>query len=472
MTIRQSRGRAGRVAGSVVALFLTGVTAVVDLSPDWVRFGPGRGLRNRVLRRELPTVVATPHPVAKVEQSARDDLPRQTDHTVVLATRTLGTGGVEAVVSTLARNLPAWGADVIVACDRGGSTADELRSAGARVVEGLSAHAFEKLLAGLPPRSVVQLHNAAPDEILGSCARTTTPFINVVHTTDVNLRADDWAREYERAAAASATVAVSATVADYYVGHLPHPMTAEPVVIPNGFTESPPSPHEISEARARLGDALDVSLDSTVLFVCLARYDMQKNIPGLVSAFLAAARERTDIRLVVAGPVEDWLEPALADAIRKSHPSGDRVHLMGSSSARILFAAADAFVLDSFFEGWPVAATEAAAVGLPVVASEVGGIVELVGDPPTRGVVVANAAGDPRESDLPAIRRARRRPQRQSNRAELAEAIVQVRDRIDVWRGDRARLRSDAREQLSTEAMVSAHASVIAQVVGAGDSHV
>ncbi|MGO8610190.1 glycosyltransferase, partial [Rhizobium johnstonii] len=67
--------------------------------------------------------------------------------------------------------------------------------------------------------------------------------------------------------------------------------------------------------------------------------------------------------------------------------------LLGNSDARTLLTAADAFVLDSFFEGWPVAATEAAAFGHPVILSDVGGARELVDRDPRRSVLIPNAAG-------------------------------------------------------------------------------
>ena len=50
-----------------------------------------------------------------------------------------------------------------------------------------------------------------------------------------------------------------------------------------------------------------------------------------------------------------------------------------------LLAAADGFVLDSFFEGWSLASMEALFAGVPMVLSEVGGAREQIGDDPSVG---------------------------------------------------------------------------------------
>jgi glycosyltransferase involved in cell wall biosynthesis len=91
-----------------------------------------------------------------------------------------------------------------------------------------------------------------------------------------------------------------------------------------------------------------------------------------------------DVQLVVAGrgPLAD----RCAERARQVAPG--RVHLLGAVAepARVL-AAADVLVLPSVTEGIPAVAIEAALAGLPVVASRVGGIPEVVVDGET-GVLV------------------------------------------------------------------------------------
>jgi UDP-glucose:(heptosyl)LPS alpha-1,3-glucosyltransferase len=59
--------------------------------------------------------------------------------------------------------------------------------------------------------------------------------------------------------------------------------------------------------------------------------------------------------------------------------AGDRLHLTGESTTpERFYAAADAFVLPSAYESFSLVAFEAAAAGLPVIATRVGAIAEIV----------------------------------------------------------------------------------------------
>ena len=76
---------------------------------------------------------------------------------------------------------------------------------------------------------------------------------------------------------------------------------------------------------------------------------------------------------------------------------GARGHLLGNQpSARVALAyqAADVLVLPSEREGWPNVVTEALAAGLPVVATRVGGIPQILGDPVPKGRGALVAPGD------------------------------------------------------------------------------
>jgi len=95
--------------------------------------------------------------------------------------------------------------------------------------------------------------------------------------------------------------------------------------------------------------------------------------------FLAAARRvlerRADVTFVVAGDGE--LRPKLEDEARPT--LGDRARFTGwVASLPALYAALDVVVLTSLNEGTPVALMEAAAAGLPVVATDVGGVADVV----------------------------------------------------------------------------------------------
>ena len=111
-----------------------------------------------------------------------------------------------------------------------------------------------------------------------------------------------------------------------------------------------------AELRAKLG------LDS-VTFLCVSRLSPEKGVDVLVRAFDGVPGE---LVLVGDGP----------DRERISALAGPSVRLLGRIEREELadwYAAADAFVMPSRSETWGMAMQEAAAAGLPLVASEAPG---------------------------------------------------------------------------------------------------
>ncbi len=110
-----------------------------------------------------------------------------------------------------------------------------------------------------------------------------------------------------------------------------------------------------------------------------------KDHATLIAAAELVVHGRPDTVFVIAGegPERDRLE---AD-IKRRHLTG-RVVLLGHCDAAELFAAIDVFVLSSTREGMGSVLLEAASCGIPVAATAVGGIPEVVHDGHT-GLLVA-----------------------------------------------------------------------------------
>jgi len=126
-------------------------------------------------------------------------------------------------------------------------------------------------------------------------------------------------------------------------------------------------------ARAELGVP-----DGAVLVGTVGRLSREKNLDLFVDLAVALARESSSARFAVVGdgPRRD----ALARSIREAGLA-ERVALTGPrSDVPRLLAAMDVFVMTSDTEGLPNAVLEAMAAGLPVVATRVGGVRELVSD--------------------------------------------------------------------------------------------
>jgi len=115
-----------------------------------------------------------------------------------------------------------------------------------------------------------------------------------------------------------------------------------------------------------------------------------KGIPNLVRAFDILRHEFPEVRLEIAG--EGPERGRIADLVNQMGLQ-DCVTLLGwiPDFASIL-ASWDIFVLPSFEESLPIAVVEAMAIGVPVIASAVGGLREIVQDGETGWLV---QAGDP-----------------------------------------------------------------------------
>lgn len=128
-----------------------------------------------------------------------------------------------------------------------------------------------------------------------------------------------------------------------------------------------------TSARAALGIPRDAPVVGTVTRLCT-----QKDPETLLRAARLAAELRPDVRFVVVGdgPLRPQVEQLLDDLNLRGH-----VTLLGRrSDVETLLPGFDAFVLSSRWEGLPRVVIEAMAVGVPVVATDVGGIAEVVED--------------------------------------------------------------------------------------------
>ena len=112
-------------------------------------------------------------------------------------------------------------------------------------------------------------------------------------------------------------------------------------------------------------------------------------------------RAYPETRLLCAGDVVDPSYFEQVRQLRDGLPCAGQIRLCGPCpDVSAVLAAADAFVLDSFFEGWSMASMEAIFTGLPAILSEVGGAREQVGENGRRGLMVENPLGDPEADGL------------------------------------------------------------------------
>jgi glycosyltransferase involved in cell wall biosynthesis len=133
--------------------------------------------------------------------------------------------------------------------------------------------------------------------------------------------------------------------------------------------------HPDSEERRTLRDTLGIPQSDPVLLF-LGRLNRDKGVLDLVEAFAALAQRFPEPRLLLVGPDEDGLAERIAQA---SGAAAGRVQRIDyTAQPERYMAAADIFCLPSYREGFGQVLVEAAAAGLPAVASRIYGITDAV----------------------------------------------------------------------------------------------
>lgn len=148
--------------------------------------------------------------------------------------------------------------------------------------------------------------------------------------------------------------------------------------IPNGISMAELAPASLGvEARERTRSIWGWPQETDVFVVGTAcRLTQEKGMDILLRAAFQAVKVEPSLRFVIIG------DGPLAEDIKedvKTSGLHDYLRFLGfCDDAWNLFPALDAFVLPSRTEGWPLSIMEAMALGLPVIATEVGGIPEMV----------------------------------------------------------------------------------------------
>jgi sugar transferase (PEP-CTERM/EpsH1 system associated) len=292
----------------------------------------------------------------------------------------LNTGGAEKALSRLLTHLNRERFSPTVACLYGGdgTVAQEIRALAIPVVDlGMRGRkwridAFWRLYRLLRRKRPVILHTwmfhaNIPGRVLGHLAGV--PIVIGSERTMGQESRFRYALNRLTIPLTDQVLCVSQQVADFVVQEVGIPRH-KTLVVPNGidvrnFEHLPAK----QQARAMLRLSFERMLIGTV-----ARLDPVKRLDVL----LQAMQSLSDVYAVVVG---DGPERAQLEAMSERSGLAGRVHFAGQQDeVRTWLAALDVFVLSSDWEGMPNAVLEAMAAGLPVVATAIGGMPQLVVD--------------------------------------------------------------------------------------------
>lgn len=132
-----------------------------------------------------------------------------------------------------------------------------------------------------------------------------------------------------------------------------------------------------------------VALGDIVRFVMVARFEAPKDQLSLLRAFAALPSGQWRLELIGDGP-----QMQAAIDLATSLGLADSVIFSGACiDVASRLAASDVFILISRWEGLPLTILEAMRAGLPVIASDVGGVAEAVQDGETGYLIKRDATG-------------------------------------------------------------------------------
>ena len=261
---------------------------------------------------------------------------------------------------------------------------DRLREAGVKV-HSLSPHKLLPLyLATLPALLLAKrpdiLHcHLIPSNIIAKPlgALLGVPLIlNHDHTNDPQ-RVDNkllLAIDKTTNQCAHHIIAVAAACRDFLIDHESIP-PEKITLVPNAIDLRRFSPGNADRAQSR--KSFGVPLDAKVI-AGVGRLNPQKNFSLFLDIAAALAPRFPELRFLLAGegPEESMLREKVGVL-----GLTDRIFFAGYvADTRQVYAAADILLMPSRFEGLPMTLLEAMAMGLPVVASKLDGIAEVIED--------------------------------------------------------------------------------------------
>ena len=324
-------------------------------------------------------------------------MPQDGQLSLMLVSTWLSHAGAETQVKELACEHARRGARVmVVSLRRPEAFVEELRAAGVEVVS-------LDMTPGVPDikgivRLAREIRRFKPDVVhshmvhANLLARVTRVFckMRVLVCTAHNISEGGRWRELAYGltdSLADVTTNVSRAALDRYV-QIGAVSRGKARLVPNGIDIDrfavPSASRDAMRGSLNLGDEF--------VFLAALRLERVKGVDVLLEAVAVVRRQEPGVRLIIAG--EGSLRAELERVASSLGLDDGTVRFIGlRADVSQLMSACDTLVLPSRWEGLPMVLLEAAALGLPIVATDVGGNTEIVKDGENGFVVPADDAG-------------------------------------------------------------------------------
>lgn len=291
---------------------------------------------------------------------------------VVLVSPSLQTGGLERVVYDLATILPSAGFDVAVVAPEEEPYASRLREAGVPVLPvrrpGLKvsgvARAAVQLNRAISASDGLVIHSHNPSVTLAAgIAHPRTPLLATHHgaPSQVDLNRTVSAYRLSRAVVVGCAESVTAELRDNGVP------ASRLRTVHNGV--------RIRVNRSAASVRAEFDCEGIPLIVSVGRLSAEKNQAYFLD-LVGEASQQVEIRALVVGG--GALEPQLRSHAEGIKPPGVARVVGERADAQDIIAASDLLVITSIREALPIVALEALASGVPVLATRVGGLAEIL----------------------------------------------------------------------------------------------
>jgi glycosyltransferase involved in cell wall biosynthesis len=207
--------------------------------------------------------------------------------------------------------------------------------------------------------------------ISGASGRVLNTFHNVVE----GGRFRRWLARWTQRSMTAATAVSEAVRVRVIEQHL---VAANSIrVIPNGIQMEDYQP----EPKQRRAKRRELGAEGRFVWIAVGRVARAKDYPNLLRAFSRVREQEQNCQLWIVGGVgQDRFE---AENLRVAEQIKEAVGvcwLGAQADVPSLLDAADGFVLASAWEGAPLVIAEAMAMRIPVVATDVGGVVEILSE--------------------------------------------------------------------------------------------
>jgi len=309
-------------------------------------------------------------------------LPKIYQVKVLLLITGLGMGGAEKVVTSLADALAAKGHDVRIAYMTGAAVVLPMNTSIKVVSLGMVAKT-DAVSAFFKLRRLI--HDFQPDvvhshmlhaNILARLVRLATPMarlISTAHSSDEGGKLRMLAYRLTDALADMSTNVSAEAVAAFIKAKAT--WQGRMMVVHNGIATDAFAFN--AAARVQLRQALSVD-DDCRLILAVGRLHDAKDYPNLFHALAQLPANSLKYQLFIAG---DGLLRGHLEALAVQLGVADRIRFLGvRHDVAGLMSASDVFVLSSAWEGFGLVVAEAMACERVVVATDCGGVREVVGE--------------------------------------------------------------------------------------------